>query len=175
MALSFARVALLLALGGAGCRRSTVAAPVPAEAPRSEVLPARIGVFVGGPLVVDANATRRTYTQGSTRIDVTLARYPMNAAAYDSWVAASVAGFPQAALGVPAEDANGFYQCTTGARPTCDLLVQLRAGVHLEIRGAGTSTRADVDAIARGLDLGALARGSFGPATTRGAGFNRPP
>ena len=112
---------------------------------------------MGGPRVADASAIRRAYTRGGTRIDVTLARYPMSAGAYDRWVEASVAGFPQATLSLPAEEANGFYQCTTGERPSCDLLVQLRAGVHLEIRGAGTSTRDDVDLIARGLDLRALA------------------
>jgi hypothetical protein len=122
------------------------------------MLPARIAEFVGGPLViVDANASRRTYSRGRTRIDVTLARIPMTAAAYASWVETSTAGFPQATLGLPADQANGFYQCSTGDRPTCDLLVQLRAGFHLELRGAGTSTRDDVDAIARGLDLRALA------------------
>lgn len=115
---------------------------------------------MGGPLVVDASAIHRVYARGRTRIDVTLARYAMSAAAYDSWVATSIAGFPQAALSLPVEEANGFYQCTTGERPSCDLLVQLRAGVHLEIRGAGTSTRDDVDLIARGLDLRGLAMGS---------------
>ena len=58
----------------------------------------------------------------------------------------------------PAEDANGFYQCTEPPAPSCDLLIQLRSGVHVEIRGSGTTSRADVDAIARALPLRALSR-----------------
>ena len=71
----------------------------------------------------------------------------------------SLEAFPtlQATLDVPAGTGNGFYQCTAGARPSCDLLIELRSGVHLELRSAGTATRADVDDLARGLPLRALA------------------
>lgn len=96
-------------------------------------------------------APRRTYAAGDVRIDVTRARFPMTPKQYDDWVRTSTAGFPQATDVVPADAGNGFYQCTETPRPSCDLLIQLRAGVHLEIRGGGTSTRADVDTIARGL------------------------
>jgi hypothetical protein len=68
----------------------------------------------------------------------------------------SVASFPQATLDAPAADANGFYQCSAGPPESCDLLIQLRSGVHLELRGAGTSSRADVDTLARALPLRAL-------------------
>jgi hypothetical protein len=66
-------------------------------------------------------------------------------------------GFPQAALDAPEADANGFYQCTDEPKRSCDLLIQMRSGVHLEIRGGGTSSREDVDAVARGLPLRTLA------------------
>jgi hypothetical protein len=97
------------------------------------------------------------YARGPTRIDVTLARAPMRPGGFDDWLKMSREGFPQAVLDAPADDANGFYQCTEGTAPSCDLLIQLRSGVHVEIRGAGTSTREDVDALARGLPLRALA------------------
>jgi hypothetical protein len=35
-------------------------------------------------------------------------------------------------------------------------LIQLRAGAHIEIRGDGTASRDDLDAVARGLSLRAL-------------------
>jgi hypothetical protein len=87
---------------------------------------------------------------------VTLARFPMSAPAYAEWVRTSVEGFPQATLNLPAYAGNGFYQCSGVNQTSCDLLIQLRSGFHVEIRGAGTSSRADVDAIARGLRLDAL-------------------
>ena len=95
---------------------------------------------------------RRTYVRGSARVQVTLARTPLSADDYQRWQSAS-AGFPQADLGVPAADANGFYQCNDSAKPSCDLLIQLRTGFHLELRGGGTTSRADVDALAHGLPL----------------------
>jgi len=80
----------------------------------------------------------------------------MSADDYAGWVRMS-ASFPQAALDLPGTEANGFYQCSDGPPPSCDLLIQLRAGVHIEVRGGGTSSRADVDALARGLRLATLA------------------
>jgi hypothetical protein len=131
------------------CRRAETDADAP--------LPARIGRFEGGPLERDAVATRRAYRRGGTRITVTLALFEMSAAQYRDWVRTSTEAFPQAVLDVPAGDGNGFYQCTETNPPRCDLLIQLRAGRHLEIRGGGTSSREDVDEIARGLSLRALA------------------
>jgi hypothetical protein len=121
------------------------------------LLPDRIATFSAGPLATDAAATHRTYTRGKAHIAVTLARFEMSPEQYDSWVRTSREGFPQAALGLPATEGNGFYQCSAGERPSCDLLVQLRSGFHIEIRGGGTSSREDVDAIAQGLGLAALA------------------
>jgi hypothetical protein len=125
-------------------------------------LPPRIGPFEGGPLERDPVATRRTYARGATRIAVTLARFEMSAAQYREWVRTSTEAFPQATLDVPAGDGNGFYQCSGADPPSCDLLIQLRSGFHLEIRGGGTSTRADADDIARGLPLRALAASAAG-------------
>ncbi len=130
-------------------------------------LPDTIPGFVAGVREPGAGYQRRTYTAGTTRITVTLARYPMDRAAYEGWVATSTAGFPQADLGLPADAGNGFYQCEVAAPDRCDLLIQLRAGVHIEVRGGGTSRRREVDAIRSGLPLPALA--SIGHAPREGA------
>ena len=137
-----------------GCRHDAPAAPPPQAA--ALVLPDALAGFVASPAVGGAGYVRRTYKRAGARIDVTLARTAQPPGGYDAWVAMS-RGYAQAALDAPAADANGFYQCTELPAPSCDLLIQLRSGVHLEIRGSGTSTRADVDAIARGLPLRALA------------------
>lgn len=153
---------VVLTVGAPACRSSRPApAPGPtaaSEQPRASAttpaLPDRIGGFVGGALTSPGGgASRRSYTRGAVRITVTLARFPMTGEEYDLWVKTSVAGYPQATLDLPTVAGNGFYQCAEGPSASCDLLVQLRSGVHLEIRGDGTSSRADVDAIARGLPL----------------------
>ena len=90
-------------------------------------------------------------TRGPARIEVTQARLAMSADDYAGWVRTSRASFPQASLGVRDDEANGFCQCSDGTPPRCDLLIQLRAGLHYEIRGGGTSSRADVDALASRL------------------------
>jgi hypothetical protein len=120
-------------------------------------LPDAIPGFVAGAREPGDGYVRRTYAAGATRITVTLARHTMDDAAWDGWVRMSTAGFPQADLGLPADLGNGFYQCDERAPDRCDLLIQLRAGVHIEIRGGGTSTRRDADAIRRGLPLADLA------------------
>ena len=116
-------------------------------------LPDAVPGFSAGPLTDEHAFARRTYTRGATHVTVTVAETPMTAAQFDAWVQASAA-FPQAKLDAPADRANGFYQCE-GER--CDLLIQLRSGAHYELRSDGTATRADVDAIARALDLRARA------------------
>jgi hypothetical protein len=143
------------------CRRAPpVPVRAPAPPPRSTssalVLPEVTGFEAGAP-ADGPSYVRRRYERGRARIEVTLARLPMSPEAWNEWVATSTASFPQAALAVPAVDANGFFQCSDGAAPSCDLLIQLRAGYHLELRGGGTSTRDDVLALARGLPLRALA------------------
>jgi hypothetical protein len=144
--------ALLLALVALNsCRRAP-----PAALPTFD-LPDDIAGFVAGARQPGADYLRRTYTAGPVRITVTLAHHAMDPAAYEGWVRMSTAGFPQADLQLPAGAGNGFYQCDDRPSDRCDLLIQLRSGVHVEIRGGGTSTRRDVDAIRRGLPLPALA------------------
>jgi hypothetical protein len=134
--------------------------PVPAAAGAAAdsplVLP-DVNGFAAGATSRTAGYVRRTYTRAGARLDVTLARMPMSADDYVRWVKMSTASFPQAALELPAAEGNGFYQCSDGSPPSCDLLIQLRAGLHLEVRGGGTSSRGDVDALARGLPLVTLA------------------
>lgn len=120
--------------------------------------------FVAGELIHDAAAVRRTYRRGEARVSVTLARLPMNAEAYQRWVDTSVQAFPQADLDLPPGEGNGFYQCSD-TPPSCDLLIQLRVGIHLELRSAGTASRKDVDDLVAKLPLrrlvGAVATKSF--------------
>jgi hypothetical protein len=149
---------VVVAASGVGCRRARDE-QLPAIAELS--LPDALAGFVASPVVAGTGYVRRTYTRGRTRIDVTLARAALPPGGFDSWVTMS-RPFPQAVLDAPAADANGFYQCTEVPTPSCDLLVQLRSGVHLEIRGGGTSARDDVDALAHGLPLRVLAAAPSG-------------
>jgi hypothetical protein len=144
-----------MALAAPACRRETPSSSPPPR-PAALSLPESLAGFAASPNVTGADYVRRTYTRGPTRVDVTLARAPLGPSGFDGWVRMSRA-FPQAALDASNEDANGFYQCTEARVPSCDLLIQLRSGVHVEIRGGGTSSRADVDALARGLPLRELA------------------
>jgi hypothetical protein len=165
-------VTLLVAL--AGCTRSSPnaaaddagasAAPRAPATPAPLHLPEVIDGFASGPETAGAGFVRRSYARGRALISVTMARTDMTAQAYASWVGASTSGFPQAALDAPAGDANGFYQCNGDVPPSCDLLIQLRSGIHVEIRGAGTSSRQDADDVARGLPLRALAAPGTAPA-----------
>jgi hypothetical protein len=150
------RAMLLAAVALSACRRG------PPPAPRAVFdLPDTIPGFSAGAREPGEGWLRRTYTAGATRITVTLARHPMDGAAWDAWVRMSTAGFPQADLELPGDRGNGFYQCDDRAPDRCDLLIQLRSGVHVELRGGGTSTRRDADAIRRGLPLAALAEGQL--------------
>jgi hypothetical protein len=147
--------ALLVVAAAAGCRRQQRA---PAPAPAAALsLPDALGGFVASPGAAGgAGYVRRTYTRGRARIEVTLARFPLAPGGFDDWVRMS-RSFPQALLDAPVADANGFYQCDQQRPPRCDLLIQTRSGFHIEIRGGGTSSQEDVDAIARGLGLRRLA------------------
>ena len=121
-------------------------------------LPSRAGAFVAevaedgvapsapGP----DGAVHAVFTRGTARIHVTLASFPFTDQGWSSWLSASAA-FPQARLPWPADVANGFYQCDEATPPHCDLLIQFRAGHHLELRGGTTSRRADVDDLSAGL------------------------
>jgi hypothetical protein len=145
---------LLLLLAVVACHRS---APPTAT---SLALPDALAGFTASTTVGGDNFVRRRYTRAAVHIDVTLARAaPLGSGTggFAAWLEMSRAGFPQASLDAPGEEANGFYQCTAATPPSCDLLIQMRSGLHLEIRGGGTSSRADVDDIARALPLRALA------------------
>lgn len=148
-----APIAAVAVCAALGCTRPKPAAPPPAPPPpvAALALPDVPG-FAAGPPAPGEGFVRRTYSRGRARLQVTLARMPMSADDYQRWVTDSAA-FPQAELGVAPDRANGFYQCSDGAAPSCDLLIQLRAGFHLEIRSGGTASRADAGALARGLPL----------------------
>jgi hypothetical protein len=152
-----------------GCQRASHAPPrpaAPAQAPPTAAplaLPDELAGFaaVSAPVMGPA-WVRRSYRRGGVQVDVTLARASLAPGGFESWLEMS-RSFPQAALAAPAADANGFYQCNQPPSPvqlfpaSCDLLIQLRSGVHVELRGNGTSSRADVDALAAALPLRALA------------------
>jgi hypothetical protein len=93
---------------------------------------------------------------------VTIGQFKVDARGYERWLQQSREAYPQADLGLPENLANGFYECAGGDPPACNLLVQLRAGTHIEIRDDGSATRADVNDIATGLPLRALATVPFG-------------
>jgi hypothetical protein len=154
------RVACLvvLSLAAPSCRdaRPRAAPPGTDEHP-PRVLPELPG-FTAGDETRGDTFVRRTYARGPEKIDVTLARFPMTAPQYDSWLRMSTADFPQADLGLPSAVGNGFYQCATTESSRCDLLVQLRCGIHLEIRGQGIARRQDADELLAGLDLPTMAR-----------------
>jgi hypothetical protein len=152
-------VILPLLVMASPCNRVPATTPSPTavgEQPTASELPDGIAGFVAGPLTVEGGVAQRLYARGASRISVTVARFPMTGVQYREWVKTSTEGYVQAPLDVAPGDGNGFYQCDEGPRPSCDLLIQFRSGVHIEIRGAGTSSRQDVDAIARGLPLRAL-------------------
>jgi hypothetical protein len=144
----------------AGCSRPTQTNALdaaPKETPRAAAsLPDRIATFDAGPIVAGDGFTRRTYSRASAKVTVTLAHIDLGFDGYDRWVRQSEQGYPQAALDLPAGAGNGFYECTDPAMVRCNLLIQLRSGAHLEIRGDPASSRADADAVAAGLPLGDL-------------------
>ncbi len=164
-----ARIAFVFLLGSLlaapACRRrptststSTSASGNADPAPRPLALPDTLAGFAGLPVEHGPTWVRRRYARGATLVDATLAVTPQPPGGFQAWLAMS-RDFPQAALAAPPADVNGFYQCAAGPPPTCDLLIQTRSGVHLELRGGGTSSRADVDALAAALPLGAWGAG----------------
>lgn len=145
-----------------GCqRRSAAVAPAGNVdlTPRPLALPDTLAGFTGEPIVHGPTWVRRRYARGSARVDTTLAIAPQPPGGFEGWLVTSRATYPQAALAAPPGDVNGFYQCTDGAPSRCDLLIQMRSGVHLELHGAGTSTRADVNVLAGALPLAAWGAG----------------
>jgi hypothetical protein len=143
---------ITFALTMLSCHAANPHAP-PEPPPR--VLPDVPG-FTGGPEERGPAYVRRTYAHGPENTTVTLARFPMSDRQYEDWLRMSTADYPQAPLEVGPGEGNGFYQCAPDDPSRCNLLVQLRCGVHLEIRGQGVARRADADAVLRGLGLGSL-------------------
>lgn len=148
-------------LGGACARTDPPDPRPPLEPPvapvSARVLPGIAG-FSASAQQTEAQYVRRTYWRDGDGVTVTLASLPMSDELYRDWVRLSEAGFAQADLGVPPESGNGFYECSAADGARCNLLVQMRCGAHLEIRGEhGVARRADADAVARGLPLHALA------------------
>jgi hypothetical protein len=88
----------------------------------------------------------------------------MTADQYREWLRASTDSFLQADLGIEPSHGNGFYQCAPKDPSRCDLLVQLRCGIHLELRGPTVARRTDADAIAQSLSLPSLVRACDGQA-----------
>lgn len=89
---------------------------------------------------------RRAYGRpnGEATLEVTLAAMPSDADGYRRWVKGS-ADYAQVVLPFAPEDANGFFTCAPQGG-ACDLHIQLRAGVHVEIMGQGRAARAELEA-----------------------------
>jgi hypothetical protein len=121
--------------------------------------PEAIAGFTAGALVEDASFKRRTYARTSgASVTATIARLRLGDDAYARWVEQS-RSYPQATLDVSSDEGNGFYDCAAdGEAGGCALLIQLRSGVHIEVRGDAKATRADVDAVAVGLAIRRLGR-----------------
>jgi hypothetical protein len=156
--------------GGAPSARATQSPPpAPSDPPR---LPDAIPGFAAGPLAPYPGFARRTYTRAGgagagagaagsadASVTVTVARLDLGPGGYDQWVAQSETGYPQATeaeTGLSPSRGNGFYDCADAAAGPCALLLQLRSGLHVEIRGDGAATRPDLAAVAAGLGLGEL-------------------
>ena len=139
-------LALLLAVAP-GCQEPTAQRAADSSLRSLPDLPG----FSAGALQSTPQYVRRVYTRSREKIAVTLARLPMSAEQYRNWVEMSVASFPQVQLDVADGDGNAFHECSREKPERCDLLVQLRCGAHLEIRGEGAV------ALQRGADaIGAL-------------------
>ncbi len=152
---------LAVILAGA-CQRER---PVPAPAPRpaavleAHLLPDRAPPLVAlGDTIEKDGFLRRVYGRqnGDALINVTLARLPSDADGYRRWLNDS-ANYPQASLPIPSEEGNGFFTCAA-AGGACDLHVQLRAGVHVEIMGQGRASRPEIERIAKCLPWGEIGR-----------------
>jgi len=158
-------LALSAAASAVACRPRPVAPAAPAVtspdadlAPRPLELPDVLADFKGEPIAHGPTWARRRYVRAATHVDATLAMATLPPGGFEAWLTMSRAGYPQATLPAPG-DVNGFFQCADGPPPSCDLLIQMRSGVHLELRGDGTSSREDVLALARALPLAAWGAG----------------
>jgi hypothetical protein len=150
MELSARRAILAISLVVIGCTRSATE-PSMAQ-PTNGGLPEVPGFSAD--LADQTSAyTRRLYRRDGEQVSVTLAPFPMTVDQYREWVRMSTESYSQAALDVDGSEGNGFYQCRDENPDRCDLLIQLRCGLHVEIRGIGTALKAHADLLAKSLDL----------------------
>jgi hypothetical protein len=113
------------------------------------------------PIQSGAGFVRRTYVSDSKRVEITIARMGQEPGAFERWVAGS-ADYPQAALPLPASEANGFLTCVSDqVDSACDLHVQLRSGFHVEAMGNGRVPRADLIELLSRIQLGKLSGSIF--------------
>jgi hypothetical protein len=122
----------------------------------ADLLPDAPAPFAASALVRGDGWLRRSYTKGEARIDVTVAARAMAPDAYEEWVRQS-RDYPAAALEVAPDAGSGFYSCgEANRREACDLHIQLRSGLHVEVMGNGAS-RADLDELLGRIPLGRFA------------------
>jgi hypothetical protein len=123
-------------------------------------LPDEAGGFSGELLEVANDYARRSYTRGRVRVEVTLADAAQLRMPFDRWVVMS-GDYPQVNLDLPASAASGFYECAgEGAAERCNAHLHFRTGFHLEVMGAGSATRDDLQDLVQGLPLRTLAGAS---------------
>jgi hypothetical protein len=146
----------VLAMTTSACREPGCRQAAAMDGP-VQVLPDIAG-FAAAPEGHDPAYRRRDYVRAGETVSVILASFPMNHEQYRDWLRMSTAYFPQAELGIDASRGNGFYQCTEDTPTRCNLLLQLSCGLHIEIRGSGTTARRrDADDILLGLTLPRMA------------------
>ncbi|HEX7505398.1 MAG TPA: hypothetical protein VF550_01420, partial [Polyangia bacterium] len=158
---------VVVALASFGCRKSaqvlsekTVAGTASLTTARSgfdKILPDVAPPFAAAaPIDFSQGHVRRAYISGPKRVEIAIARFGMDAGAFERWVAGS-ASYPQAQLALPAAQANGFFSCSSDlADSPCDLHIQLRSGFHVEIMGNGHTPRHDLVEFMSHIQLDAL-------------------
>jgi hypothetical protein len=106
--------------------------------------------YRSGPLVMGDGWIRRSYSRAAP-VEVTIARRPVTPEEYEDWERQSQ-GYPAAAVGI--RGASGFFTCAgDGGAAPCDLHVQTRDGLHVEVMGGGRATRADLEQLFGRLPL----------------------
>jgi hypothetical protein len=126
-------------------------APLPDAGERMTGLLPPIDAYASGPLVMGDGWIRRSYARGAVPVEVTIARRPVTPEEYADWERQSQ-GYPPAAAGIPG--ASGFFSCAgDGGAAACDLHIQTRVGLHIEVMGGGRATRADLEELFGRLPL----------------------
>jgi len=116
-------------------------------------LPERAGAFIAGPLAVEPQFIRRSYTRGETRISVTIAAPEATPLRYEDWIQMSAAS-PQVQLEIAPNAGAGFCDCASdSAQATCNVHIHLRSGHHVEMMGEQNAFRGEFDALLSRLPL----------------------